>query len=92
MHKICGFERKRFVNSHNLIFEETRFPRPSDFDEPPADTYDPRTLPPSPESTPESTPAAENIPPPQIFDEIVVQPPLALQVFKTYGEFQPAGQ
>ena len=39
MHKIWDFERKCFVNSHDLIFEETWFPKPSDFDEPPADLY-----------------------------------------------------
>jgi hypothetical protein len=85
MHKIWDFERKCFVDSHDLVFEETQFPRRSDFDEPPADTYDPRTPSPSPEPTLEQ----EIRPPPQTFEEIVVQQPPALQVFSTYGEFQP---
>ena len=112
MHKIWDFERKCFVNSHDLICEETQFPEPSDFDEPPADAYTayrhrnvPHVLvqpptpepplslvprsPPSPVSirdpTPEPTPAHVS----QLLDEIVVQPPPALQVFMSYGEFQP---
>jgi len=84
--KIWDFERKCFVNTHDLIFEETQFPKLSDFDEPPANA---QILGPSStrESTPESTSELANGP--QIFDEIVVQPPPALQAFKTYGEFQP---
>jgi hypothetical protein len=62
MHKIWDFEQKCFVNSHNLIFKETQFLKPSDFDEPLADAYDRRT------------PTLE----PQLFKEIVVQQPLAL--------------
>ena len=89
IHKIWDFERKCFVNSHDLIFEESRFPRPSDFDEPPADTYvdaynHTTPTPSSPESSPEPDNRA-----PQIYDQIVVQQPPALQVFKTYGDFQP---
>ena len=83
MHKIWDLEWKCFVNSHDLIFEETQFPKPSDSNEPPVDTYNPRTPSPSPESIPE----LEDIPPPQIFDEIVVQLPPVLQAFRTYGEF-----
>src|SRR5205814_1596327 len=49
MHKIWDFERKCFVNSHDVIFEETQFPKPSDFDEIPADPYIP-----SPERPPET--------------------------------------
>ena len=87
MHKIWNFERKRFEKSHNLIFDETQFPSPSNFDEPPADSYNPQSTSPTP--TPESTPEPENRPSRQIYDEIVVQLPPALQVFKTYGEYQP---
>jgi hypothetical protein len=77
MHKIWDFERKCFVNSHDLIFDETQFPKPSDFDEPPADPYIPS---PTPEQQSETR---------QIFDEITVLLPPALQVFSTYGDFQP---
>ena len=38
-HKIWDFERKCFINSHDLIFEETEFPKASDFDELLADHY-----------------------------------------------------
>ena len=63
---------------YTLIFEETEFPKASDFDEPPADPYDhSRSSQPTPEP---------NWP---IYDEIIVQPPPALEVFATYGpEFQ----
>ena len=44
MWRVWDFERKVFVNSHDLIFFETQFPKPSDFDEPPADPYDRSTL------------------------------------------------
>ena len=83
MHKIWNFERKRFEKSHDLIFEESQFPTPKHFDEPPADAYNPQlttTSTPSPESSPE--------PQRQIYNEIVVQLPPALQVFKTYEEYQ----
>ena len=78
MWRVWDFEPKVFVNSHDLISFETQFPKPSDFDETPADPYDRSTPSPSPE--PEPRP---------IFDEIVVQPPPALRAFKTYGDFQP---
>jgi transposase InsO family protein len=76
MWRVWDFERKVFVNSRDLIFFETEFPKASDFDEPPADPYDRSTPSPPPEPRP-------------IFDEIVVQPPPALRAFKTYGNFQP---
>ena len=78
MWRVWDFERKVFVNSYDLIFFETQFPKPSDFDEPPADPYNRST--PSPEPEPEQRP---------IFDAIVIQPPPALRAFKTYGDFQP---
>jgi hypothetical protein len=78
MWRVWDFERKVFVNSRDLIFFETEFPKASDFDEPPADPYDRSTPSPSPEPVPRP-----------IFDEIVVQPPPALRAFKTYGDFQP---
>ena len=81
-HKIWDFERKCFVNSRDVLFEETQFPKASDFDEPPADFYDDSR----------QNPQAENIPEPisrPIFDEITVLPSPALEVFATYGpEFQ----
>ena len=77
MWRIWDFERKVFVNSHDVIFFQTQFPKVSDFDEPPADPYDRST--PSPEPEPISRPT---------FDEIVVQSPPALRAFKTYGDFQ----
>jgi len=86
MWHVWDFERKVFVNSRDLIFFETQFPKTSDFDEPPADPYDRSTPSPSPEppEPPEPRP---------IFDEIIVQPeiipPPTLCVFKTYGDFQP---
>src|SRR4030095_6417046 len=55
------------------------FPKPTDFDEPPADPYSAMY-----DDQPETIRA-----PRQIFDEIVVQPPPALEVYATYGpEFQ----
>src|SRR4030095_10197820 len=86
MHKIWDFERKRFVNLHNLIFEETQFPRPSDFDEPLADAYI-RHPSPSPSLSESSESSVESEI--KVFDEIIVQPPPALQVFKTYGQHMP---
>src|SRR5208282_2897502 len=77
MHKIWDFERKCFVNSHDLIFEETQFPKPSDFDEIPIDPY-------IPSSSPEHQSKTR-----QIFDEIIVLPPPTLQVFSIYENFQP---
>ena len=82
MWRVWDFERKVFVNSRDLIFFETQFPKASDSDEPLADPYDRSTPSPSPE--PEPRP---------ILDEIVVQPEIeplpALRAFKTYGDFQP---
>ncbi|TMI78987.1 MAG: transposase family protein, partial [Bacteroidetes bacterium] len=91
MHKIWNFERKRFEKPHSLIFQETLFPSPKHFDETPADSYNPLSSTPSatPSATPESSPEPQNRSLPQLYDEIVVQPPPALQVFKSYGEFQP---
>jgi len=89
MHKIWDFERKCFVNSHDLIFEETQFPEPSDFDEPPADAYtayrrqNMRNPMPIPASSPISMPALSrestpeslpSSPAQEMLDEIVVQP------------------
>ena len=87
MHKIWNFERKRFEKPHSLIFQETLFPSPKHFDELPADSYNPLSS--TPSATPESSPEPQNRSLPQLYDEIVVQPPPALQVFKSYGEFQP---
>jgi len=85
MWRIWDFERKLFVNSYNLIFSETQFPKPSDFDELPADPYDCST--PSPSSEPSEPPE-----PQPIFDEIILQPEVVplptLHTFKTYGDFQ----
>ena len=78
MWRVWDFERKVFVNSHDLIFFETQFPKASDFDEPPAHPYDRSTPSPSPE--PERR---------LIFNAIIVQPPPALRAFKIYGDFQP---
>ena len=77
-HKIWDFERQCFVNSHDLIFHETEFPNASDFDEPPADPYNDSKRKPQTKHTPKVTPRL-------IFDEIVVLPPPALEVFATYG-------
>ena len=74
---IWDFKRKIFVNSHDVIFFETQFPKVSDFDKPPADPYDRSTLFPEPEPELRLT-----------FDKIVVQPPFALQAFKTCENFQ----
>ena len=73
---VWDFEWQIFVNSHDVIFFETQFPKASDFNEPLADPYD------------RSSPSSE-LEPRTIFDEIVVQPLLALQGFKTYEDFQP---
>ena len=69
-HKIWDFERKCFVNSRDLVFEETEFPKASDFDEPPADPYD---------DSRRNLPAKENLPERQLLDEIIVQQPPALR-------------
>jgi hypothetical protein len=74
MLKIWDFERKCFVNSHDLIFDETQFPKPSDFNELLADPHKYTAQSPVPE-------------PRQIYDEIIVQLPSALQVFSSYGNF-----
>src|SRR5216110_1340494 len=91
MHKIWNFERKKFEKSHDLIFEETQFPKSNDFDEPPADSYNPQTLYSSPSPSPEFelTPEPDNTSSHQVYNEIIVQLSSALQVFKTYEEFQP---
>ena len=39
-YKLWDFERKCFVTTRNVKFEETQFPKASDYSEPPADTYD----------------------------------------------------
>jgi reverse transcriptase-like protein/integrase-like protein/Pol polyprotein/LTR polyprotein gag-polypeptide-like protein len=85
MHRVWDFERKVFVNSHDVTFFETQFPKPTDFNEPPADPYDRSS--PSPSS--ESSPEPKDQTPSQAFEEIIVQSPPALRVFKTYGNFQP---
>ena len=91
IHKIWNFERKKFERSHDLIFEETQFPKLNDFDEPLADSYNPQTLSSSPSSSLESglTPESDDRSSRQVYNEIIVQLSPALQVFKTYGEFQP---
>lgn len=70
MHKIWNFERKRFEKSHDLRFEETQFPRPNDFDEPPADSYNPQSPSPTPSPEPESMSEPDTRPSPQIFEQI----------------------
>src|SRR5437773_757329 len=76
-YKIWDFERKCFVITHSLKFEETEFPKASDYGEPPADPYDHSRQRWHQSPTPE--------PNRQIYDEIVVLPPPALEVFATYG-------
>ena len=76
-YKIWDFERKCFVITHSLNFEETEFPKASDYGEPPADPYDHSRQRWHQSPTPE--------PNRQIYDEIVVLPPPALEVFATYG-------
>src|SRR5436305_13645269 len=83
MHKIWNFERKRFEKSHDLIFEESQFSTPKHFDEPSADVYNSQLIMTS-TSSPESFPESQR----QIYNEIVVQLSSALQVFKTYKEYQ----
>ena len=39
-YKLWDFERKCFVITRNVQFEETKFPKAADYGEPPADTYD----------------------------------------------------
>ena len=90
MHKIWNFERKKFEISHDLIFEETQFPKPNDFDESSADSYNPQTLSSSPSSSSESelTSESDDKSSRQVYNEIIVQLSLALQIFKIYEEFQ----
>src|SRR5436190_5673119 len=77
-HKIWDFERKCFINSHDLIFEETEFPKASDFDELLADHYnDSRKN--------QQVEQAEQAPRP-IFEEITVLPLPALEVFAIYNQ------
>src|SRR5947207_7520245 len=90
MHKIWNFERKKFKRSHDLIFEETQFPKSNDFDESPADSYNPQTLSSSPSSSPEFelTSEPDDRSSRQVYNEIIVQLSSMLQIFKTYEEFQ----
>jgi hypothetical protein len=84
-HKIWDFERKCFDISHDLIFEETNFPKACDFNEPPADFYDDSRRSPQPEQRSQRNQQTER----PIYDQIVVLPPPALEVFASYGpEFQ----
>ena len=109
IHKTWDFERKCFANSHDLHFDKMQFLEPSDFNEPPADTYDAyhrnqvrdpvlaniltapalapmlTSLTTMPVSSRELSPEPE---PPHLYDEIIIQPPSALQAFKSYTKFQ----
>jgi len=76
---VWDFERKVFVNSHDVIFFETQFPKATDFNEPPADPYDRST--PSPSPPPSLRPIVDEI--------VVVETPSAVRAFKTYSGFQP---
>ncbi len=49
MYKIWNFERKKFEKSHDLIFDETQFPNPKNFDESSADSYNLQATTPSSE-------------------------------------------
>ena len=85
MHEIWDFERKCFVTSRDLFFDETPFPEPSDFDEPPADVYTayrPQNMhhptsdipTPTPALSRELTAEAQSLLSHPALDEIVVQP------------------
>ena len=91
IHKIWNFERKKFERSHDLIFEKTQFPKSNDFDESSADSYNPQTLSPSSSSSSkfELTSEPNDRSSCQVYNEIIVQLSPALQIFKTYEEFQP---
>ena len=73
--RVWDFESKRFHQSHHVLFHETEFPEPNDFDEPPA-------APPIIRNPPAPAPA---VPPSErpIYDEIVVELPPALKAFTT---------
>ena len=75
MHKIWNFERKKFERSHDLIFEETQFPKSNDFDESSADFYNPQTLSPSSSPSPEFelTSESDDRSSRQVYNEIIVQ-------------------
>src|SRR5216110_2761968 len=90
MHKIWNFERKKFERSHDLIFEETQFSKSNDFDEPLADSYNTQTLSSSPSPSLEFrlTSEPDDRFSRQVYNEIIVQLSPALQIFKTYEEFQ----
>ena len=89
MHKIWNFERKKFERSHDLIFEETQFPKSNDFDESSADSYNPQSLSSSPSSSSEFklTSESNDRSSRQMYNEIIVQLSSALQIFKIYNKF-----
>ena len=75
IHKIWNFERKKFERSHDLIFEETQFPKSNDFDESSVDSYNPQTL--SSSSSPslefELTSESNDRSSRQVYNEIIIQ-------------------
>jgi hypothetical protein len=78
-YKIWNFEAEDFEVSHNLLFT-VKFPKPGDFNEPPI-------APPVPSAALPAKPPVDR----QIFDEIIVEPPPALQVFSTSYSTLPDG-
>ena len=90
MHKIWNFERKKFERSHDLIFEETQFSKSNDFNESSANFYNSQTLSSSSSSSFEFklTSESDDRSSRQVYNEIIIQLPPALQVFKTDEKFQ----
>jgi len=88
-YKYWDFERKQFLWSHNLDFT-TKFPAHNSFDEPSLAPPVPKALLPAYQTQTESPTPIPKPPlpieePRPIYDEIVVEPPPALQVFSSYS-------
>ena len=82
-YKYWNLEKRQFDSYHNVVFKETEFPTSADFDDAPAATPVPPTLPTQPASAPHASlhQRAQNsnpyatAPDPIIHDTIVVQRP-----------------
>src|SRR5271168_1994461 len=83
-YKYWDFERKCFDTSHDLIIKELEFPTAADFDEDQISVSQaPRARPIAASSPVPPTAPPPSVQAPQIFDQIVVEPPPSVQVFST---------
>ena len=86
-YKYWNFERKCFLESYDLIFWETEFPQPIDFEQPPAMVA--TTSPPSNGSSDGLSASPEPEHSRIIQDQIVVQPP---PIGHTYATYRPLAE